>query len=105
MDDAWKQHLDLLERFTHEIEVRPDLTVTGLAWDRCVRFTLSKDNPNHDPKYGPKGAIKYHSTTRNVGTMRELALALLAACDFVDANNPVWASNHEPNFAIVRTNT
>lgn len=89
MPDAWKQYVDLLEQFTIEEEVRPDLVVRGLAWDRSVEFTLIETDYTKDEFDLTRR--RYHSTTRNVKTMRELAKALLEACDFVEETNPVWA--------------
>lgn len=88
-DDAWKQHFDLLEQFTQSREVRPDLKVIAHACDRTVSLHLGTPNDSH------RSLIRYHwkSTQRNVRTMRELAHALLDACDFVEASNPVWASH------------
>lgn len=73
--DAWLQLCNLLERFTQERMVRRDLIVTALATERKVRLRT-------DPSV----------TDHNVGTMRELAEAILVACDFVDDSNPTWAS-------------
>ena len=85
--DAWKQYHDLLNQFTQTTEVRSDITVMGHACDRSVELVLEKPSRTGTSK------MDYLSTgKRNVGTMRELGEALLAACDFVEANNPVWAS-------------
>lgn len=92
-DDAWKQYSDLFSRFYTSVKVREDLIVEALGVERTVRFTLKTDNPN---ARGPFSIDRWfrHSTQRNVSTMRELAQALLDACDFVDASNPQWASKH-----------
>lgn len=84
--DAWKQHHDLLERFTRRFEPRNDLAVVAHACDRSVELSLGT------PRNG-RSLLRYnwHSTKRNVRTMRELAEALLAACDFVEEMNPTWA--------------
>lgn len=86
--DAWKQYIDIVDKFTSKHVVRSDLHVYGLAHERVVRFCL---------RYKDLGDYRmglWHETTRNVKTMRELAQALLDACDFVDAQNPGWASSH-----------
>lgn len=87
-DDAWKQHLDLLDTFTQSAEVRKDLRVTAHATDRAVELIV------YYPSTGKRFEMpRYHTTgPRNVGTMRELANAILAACDFVDESNPTWAA-------------
>lgn len=87
--DAWLQEHELHERFSKEWSVRPDLEVTALACGRAVRFTLIESDPSVDRL--DKRHKEYHSTTRSVATMRELAEALLAACDFVEHSNPRWA--------------
>ena len=88
--DAWQQRADLLDRFHEEWNVRHDLRVEALACDRGVRLGLAY------PRTGdPFDMREWHTTQRNVGTMRELAQALLAACDFVDAANPEWADRRE----------
>jgi hypothetical protein len=86
-DDAWKRVADLHDKFTKQWKVRSDLRVTALAHERTVRFELG-DRKNL------RGSIDvpiWHDTQRNVSTMRELANALLQACDFVDKHNPEWA--------------
>lgn len=87
--DAWKQLDDLYERFTRAIDVRPDLKVEAFGCERSVRFTWSEYDHTKD-KLDPRHK-RSHSTERNVSTMRELAEALLLACDFVEHVNPVWA--------------
>lgn len=91
--DAWKQLSDLRDRFTRTWEIRSDIEVTALAHNRNVRLRLGKWSFNKmksDPRdFTPEPQI----TDRNVGTMRELAEALLAACDFVEKSNPSWASH------------
>lgn len=95
MKDAWLQHHELLKKFTIITDIRSDLRVKAHACDRSVELVLIQDNPNHDGR-GFKGAKLYHSTGhRNVGTLRELANAILEACDFVDASNPKWAADGE----------
>lgn len=89
--DAWKQHDQLVRKFTADWEVRSDLRIVALACDRAVRLEIASgvnakfsELPNwHDS--GP----------RNVSTMRELAYALLEACDFVEKANPTWASHDD----------
>jgi hypothetical protein len=94
--DAWKQEHDLHEKFTKEWDVRPDLSVVALACDRTVRFDLRYSDD------GPLKMGRWHSTQRNVGTMRELANALLDACDFVEASNPKWTARKGEPDAIER---
>lgn len=94
--DAWLQHDELLNKYTMEWEVRDDLHVVALACDRTVRFDL-----RHAPPKDEWGMGSWYSTQRNVGTMRELAAAIIEACDFVDASNPQWAMKAGPH-TIVR---
>lgn len=89
--DAWKQYNDLIEKYTTRTDVRTDLVVYALAYDRGVEVRVGELNPNW-----PGGSDPYRfnwSSTgrRNVDTMRELAQAILDACDFVDESNPEWA--------------
>ncbi len=92
MDDAWKRMDDLRRECTKTYTVRPDLLIKALACDRTVRFTLVKRDSDDKLYYrSPDGERHYYSTERNVGTMRELAHALLEACDFVEGLNPTWA--------------
>lgn len=83
--DAWQQYADLHERFTLANEVRPDLRVVALACQRGVRLELAEFREDGERVWSTSGK-------RNVATMRELAAALIAACDFVDAANPEWAA-------------
>lgn len=85
-DDAWKQFLDMCDNFTMKVEIRKDLEVTALAHQRGVKLAFKEPHPHMHGIWTEK-----ESTQRNVGTMRELAEALLAACDFVDKHNPEWA--------------
>lgn len=91
--DAWKQKYDLYRKFTKTWYVRQDLRVRALATERCVEFGLGEYKDR--AKFGSWGYefAKDNVTQRNVSTMRELALTLWAACDFVDASNPTWASH------------
>lgn len=89
MSDAWEQLYDLQKKYTKEVEVRHDLLVVALGLERAVMLTLVETD--HDKDALDKRRHRYHSTQRNVSTMRELAQALLDACDFVDQSNPVWA--------------
>ena len=91
--DAWKQVSDLYSKYTKRWHVRPDLRVTAKAADRCVEFSLGKYQ--RSPMFGHMtwDFSADRTTTRNVGTMRELAYVLLAACDFVEESNPSWADN------------
>lgn len=89
--DAWRQHDELLDRFTKEWEVRPDLVVTAYACDRSVQFSLIEIDPTKD-RFDLQRE-HHHTTQRSVSTMQELAEALLAACDFVEESNPTWAED------------
>lgn len=91
--DAWRQHDDLLRRYTKEWLVRPDLQVRALATERAVEFGLGELGEGKLTDL--TGMLAWHFTTRrgNVSTMRELALTLWSACDFVDASNPKWAEH------------
>lgn len=84
--DAWKQHYDLLDKFTQDWKPRPDLLVQALAWDRTVRLSLRGERVGP----GTVGPYSWKSTQRNISTMRELARDILAACDFVEQSNPTW---------------
>lgn len=84
--DAWRQEYELHEKYTKEWEVRSNLKVVGLACDRTVRLDTVMGK---SPKF--PNMPNWHWNERNVGTMRELAYALLDACDFVEQSNPVWA--------------
>lgn len=92
-NDAWKQHHVLLEKFTREWDVRHDLSVTAHGCDRCVEIGLAYPKRDASDKLE---MVQWHTTKRNVHTMRELATAIVAACDFVDESNPVWASHGLP---------
>jgi NADPH-dependent 7-cyano-7-deazaguanine reductase QueF len=54
-----------------------------------VKFTLIETDYTKD-RLDPRRE-QYHTTQRNVTTMRELAAAILATCDFVEHCNPAWA--------------
>jgi len=84
--DAWKQEYELIKKYSTSVDVRPDLRVVALGCDRVVQFSLAYPPDEH-------GMRRWHTTTRNVGTMRELAHALLEACDFVERANPTWAAS------------
>jgi hypothetical protein len=87
-NDAFKQYYNLLDKFTQEYEVRPDIEVHAYAWDRSVELVLLEKSPDR------LKLDRAHSTgKRNIATMRELAQALLDACDFVEQHNPEWASH------------
>lgn len=99
--DAWEQFQDLRKKFTQEVEVRKDIVVTARALDRGVELRL-RDKDWHD-----KGPVGHSIATgpRNIKTMRELAQAILDACDFVESSNPEWASRIQDTtdpFVIVR---
>lgn len=93
MKDAWQRLNELLERFIKEWDVRPDLSVTAHACDRSVEFQIGEARVDHHGPLDVRDKFIWHSAgRRNVSTMRELAQALLDACDFVDASNPEWAA-------------
>lgn len=91
--DAWWKIREIWRKNSKEWEVRKDLVVTALGPTRCVRLRVGEWSFNkmranaRDHKPEPK------ITERNVGTMRELALAIWAACDFVEEVNPEWAKD------------
>lgn len=90
-NDAWKIYHDLLVKYTLKIEVRSDIKVYGHATDRSVELILIDYQSD-------KLKIKTKSTgKRNIATMRELATALNEACDFVEEQNPKWASIEKDN--------
>lgn len=93
LPDAWKQYRDLLDKYTREREIRADLRVLAHACDRSVEFRLGERRERSHPS-SLVSPYTWHTTKRNVDTMRELAYALLDACDFVDASNPTWAKGH-----------
>jgi hypothetical protein len=84
--DAWEQYHNLVDGLIEEYEVRKDIEVRALAHKRAVELTLYSDN---------KPLMRTWQSTgpRNVSTMRELANALNAACDYVEEKNPSWARN------------
>jgi hypothetical protein len=94
--DAWKQMHDLQDRYTREWEVRSDLEVTALGTERSVRLRVGDWSFNKMKAFTPEPQI----TDRNVGTMRELAAALNAACDFVEQANPKWAGLQTPSASL-----
>jgi hypothetical protein len=89
--DAWKRVHDLYAETCQEWEVRHDLKVTALGPERGVRLTIVKDRPGATSSHEPK--MHVDTGKRNVSTMRELAQAILDACDFVEAVNPEWAKS------------
>lgn len=96
-DDAWKQYDALLEKFTQAVDVRSNIRVIARATDRGVELVVSKEDWS---KVNPMTRIAPMETStstgsRNVSTMRELAQALMDACDFVDEANPLWASKRD----------
>lgn len=90
--DAWALHYALLEQFTRVLEVRPDIKVYGYGCDRTVELVSLKADGGGGPR-----RVSSPFGRRNVMTYRELAYALLEACDFVDAANPEWAARREAN--------
>jgi len=88
MKDAWKQYYDLIDKYTLEQEPRPDLLVVARAHERKVELSIGM---LRDPNGKFLDKYNWTTTQRNVNTMRELAQTILDACDFVDAQNPIWA--------------
>lgn len=89
--DAWKQAREIAIRYTQEREVRRDLVVTALGTERAVRLRVG-DRSYNSIKPNPKDHTEEpRITTRNVETMRDLAHAILEACDFVESVNPTWS--------------
>lgn len=92
MKDAWAQLDDLLKQYTKRWEVRPDLAVLAHATKYCVELRMGEPrNNDHDDPLSKIGRYRWHVTNRNVGTMKELAQALLKACEFVEESNQKWA--------------
>ena len=87
-NDAWFQKDQLLKRTTKKIEVRSDLIVTAVASDRRVDLTIVKEVLSKD--FAPKNK-SYTVRQANTATMRELAQAIIDACDFVEDQNPEWS--------------
>jgi hypothetical protein len=87
MTDAWKQWNDIYDAHYEEWEVRADLKVEALGVERAVRLSLGERRNDDHPVY----KWKWKRVQRNVSTMRELAEAILAACDSVERSNPIWA--------------
>lgn len=84
-NDAWKRYYDLLNELSTRVEVRSDIHVTAKAYDRGVELVLFDGTEPLKRNFISTGS-------RNIGTMRELAKALNDACDFVEEQNPKWAS-------------
>lgn len=84
--DAWKK-ADAVRRLnTKTWEIRADIRIAARATDRGVELTLIQEDKSGF------GIPRFHSTgPRNISTMREVAEALLEACDFVEEKNPTWA--------------
>lgn len=92
-NDAWKKYLDVINEFTEEYVVREnDIEVTAFGWDRGVEVTLYEKIDKS--KFGREYA-SISTGRRSVATMREFAVAILDACDFVDEVNPGWASQRQ----------
>lgn len=92
-DDAWKQHDDLIRKYTDRTKIRPDIEVVARAVDRGVEVRIGRRNPQATSSYDFPQYLWQSTGKRNVSTMRELAAAITAACDFVDESNPTWASH------------
>jgi hypothetical protein len=75
--DSWEKADAVRRLSTKTYEIRHDIRVEAHGVERGVRVILKGDVDT-----GP----------RNVSTMRELALAILDACDFVEEKNPRWAA-------------
>lgn len=85
--DAWKKADAIRKLNTKTWEIRSDIRVDAMGIDRGVRVTLIHKNAAH-----PLDIPRWHSTgSRSTSTMRELAQAILDACDFVEEKNPKWA--------------
>lgn len=91
MTDAWEQLHDLLKGFTEETSVRHDIRVVARACDRGVELQIAKFDYTKD-QFDPRRTSWQSTRPRNISTMRELAQALLDACDFVEQSNPEWAA-------------
>ena len=91
-DDAWRKSDVVFRENTKEWKVRADLRVEALGTERSVRLTMIKERPGARSSLEPK---QHHFTERNLLTMRELAQALLDACDYVESVNPCWAQKAE----------
>jgi hypothetical protein len=86
--DAWRQLYELRRKYTKTWELRRDITIYAHALDRSVE--LVKWGDPIDGELSPRRCASLGK--RNVNTMRELALILWAAADFVDESNPTWAA-------------
>lgn len=101
MTDAWKAVADLWRQHSKRWEVRHDLTVDALGPNRNVRIGIGTGRPHPKFSNGPDDPLmeEFTYTTRNIGTMREFADCIHAACDAVEESNPDWASDldsHDP---------
>ena len=93
-NDAWYQHHNLISKYTKEVDVgsTKNLSVVALAHERGVELSIGTAIETN--RFGRE--MSWTSTgKRNVATMRELAKAINDACDFVEENNPKWASHGE----------
>lgn len=89
--DAWKKSDAVRRLNTKTWELRADIRVDAMGTERGVRLTLSEDIPGRTGM--GVGSKRYIDTgARNISTMRELAQAILDACDFVEEKNPTWAN-------------
>jgi hypothetical protein len=104
MKDAWKKHDNLWKRFRKETEIRKDIIVVANGIERGVHLQVGEYDENQeqilDRPGKASGGYRYNDTgPRNISTMREVALALLEACDFVEESNPTWARLHDGDLA------
>jgi hypothetical protein len=88
--DAWKELDNVIARNTTQCYVRQDILVTAHGCDRGVRVSVRIEP---EPGSSLKMARWTDTGSRNVHTMRELAKAINAACDFVEMVNPEWAAS------------
>lgn len=101
--DAWEEYDNLIAANTQEWEVRPDLVVRALAHERAIVLEVNSADPAQRDNWPIKDPPCGSSGPRNIGTMEELAVALLEASDFVKRLNPGWA-NRMSEIEIVRKN-
>ncbi len=83
-NDAWKKYCDLCDEYSTYTEVRPDIHVRAIAYNRGVELIVFDGVIPLNRSFQSTGK-------RNISTMRELAKALNDACDFVEESNPEWA--------------
>lgn len=90
-NDAWKQYHDIVKKYTKELEYRENLKVVAKAHERHVLICAAEPVPGksrHDIGY-----LHWIEIRKNITSAREFAECILDACDFVEQNNPEWASH------------